>query len=97
MLKYFGDVRNGRRLALANRITATLAGDVDRSLMWQARQNDWHGALALPVGFPYRTQLAAIGYTAAEDLDGALEDELMEAVSLTRAQAQCVLSALTRL
>ena len=94
MLRYLGEIRNPRRHALIKRIAAAEREDTDYELIWQAKQASYWGGLTLPTDFPFRARLAAIGYTVAEDLDGASEDELMGTVSLTRAQAKGVLAAL---
>lgn len=44
----------------------------------------------LPAGFVLKTELAALGYTTVEDLDGADEQELVTA-GLSRNQAKAVL------
>lgn len=93
MLHYIGEVRHPRRHALIKRIAARDRGDTDLELMWQAKQQQIAG-VALPDGFPCRSRLNAVGYVAAEDLDGALEDELMETVELSRLEAKAVLAAL---
>jgi len=86
------DVKRPRRYYLHKRLEARLFEDSDLETSWQAKQEAEPG-VALSVGFPNRSELAAIGYTTTEDLDGADEAELVRA-GLTQRQAQDVIAAL---
>jgi len=92
MLNAFGEVRNPRRYYLGKRLALERIGDDDRSLTWRAKQAEVAGT-PLPATFPLRTQLVAVGYSTAHDLDGATTDELVDTVGLTDSQAQAVVNA----
>lgn len=81
-----------RRFYLKKRIMARLAGDLAISSLWQSRQEEQTGT-ALPAGFPAKTDLATAGYTAAEDLEGATTDELVEWARISSKAASAVLAA----
>lgn len=81
-----------RRYYLGKRIDAALVGDTALELAWAAKQEAQPGT-ALPTSFPYRTALAALGYTTTEDLTGADATELQFA-GLTPSQADDVIAAL---
>lgn len=68
--------------------------EVDTAMagVWRAKQEAEAGT-PLPATYPARSALAAAGYTAAEDLVGVDEDELMRA-GLSMTEAQGVLAAL---
>lgn len=81
-----------RRFYLKKRTMARLNGDLALSSVWHARQEEQAGT-ALPVGFPAATELAAAGYTTAEDLDGATCEELVEWALISSRAARSVLAA----
>lgn len=82
------EIRNVRRFYLHKRLT----GDENTRPVWQAKQEAQPGT-ELAADFPARADLAALGYTTAEDLDGADQDELVRA-GLKPNQAKKVIAAL---
>jgi hypothetical protein len=81
-----------RRFYLLKRITAKQLDDLALSAVWHSKQEEQPGT-ELPADFPLKTELAAIGYTADTDLDGADADELMQYAGLTQKNADAVISA----
>jgi len=81
-----------RRFYLLKRITAKNLDDLALSAVWQSKQEEQPG-VELPATFPSKTTLAAIGYVAKEDLDGADADELIQYAGLTRRAADAVVAA----
>jgi hypothetical protein len=82
------EIRNVRRFYLHKRLT----GEEETRPVWQAKQEAEPGT-ALAEDFPCRSELAALGYTTEEDLDGADQDELVRA-GLKTNQAKKVIAAL---
>jgi hypothetical protein len=82
------EIRNVRRFYLHKRLT----GNEETRPVWQAKQEEQPGT-ALAEDFPCRAELAELGYTTAEDLDGADQDELVRA-GLKTNQAKKVIAAL---
>lgn len=82
-----------RRYLLHKRRLAREAGDWALVNVWQAKQEAEPGS-ALGASVPHQTALEPLGYTTAEDLDGADVDEL-ESAGLTRRQAEDVIGALS--
>ena len=64
--------------------------------MWIGKQAAEPG-VALPSTFPFLSQLAAVGYTAREDLDGADVRELTRNAGLSKRDAEAVLAAFAAL
>jgi len=81
-----------RRFYLSKRIAARLLGEHALSAIWKYQQEQQPNT-ALPVGFPSLVTLAAAGYTAAEDLEGADESELVEWARISNSAARAVLAA----
>lgn len=81
-----------RRYYLLKRFAARDAGESNLALTWRAEQLAQPGT-DLPVGFPSKAALEAIGYVAVEDLDGATCEELAEEVGLNERQALAVIAA----
>lgn len=86
------DVKRPRRYYLHKRLEARLYERSDSDTVWRAKQEAEPGT-PIADGFPFKTELAAVGYTATEDLDGADVDELVRA-GLTQKQAKQVIAAL---
>jgi hypothetical protein len=87
------DVKRPRRYYLHKRLQARLyEGGDDSERVWQAKQEEQPGS-ALAETVPHRVELAALGYTTTEDLDGADVAEL-ERAGLTQSQAKAVIAAL---
>lgn len=84
-------VPSARRYYLLKRQDARRREDATEGA-WQARQEAEPGA-PLASDFPFRTTLAAAGYTTTDDLAGANETELVVA-GLSYRQARAVLAAL---
>lgn len=82
------EIRNVRRYYLHKRLTAE--GDLGSS--WQAKQEAEPGT-PLEDGFPFKADLASVGYTTEEDLDGADQAEL-ERVGFKANQAKKIIAAL---
>lgn len=85
------EVRRPRRYYLHRRIQARQLCD-NAELVWKAKQEAEAGT-PLVDGFPLKTELAALGYTTTEDLDGADQAEL-ERAGLTQQQAKTVIAAI---
>lgn len=65
--------------------------------VWRSKQEAC-ASTPLPADFPFAQQLAAVGYTAREDLEGADGDELLvPPLSLSPSDAAAVLAALEAL
>jgi hypothetical protein len=75
------------------RLGAASRQEADRASVWHGLQEAEPGT-PLPAEFPHRATLAAAGYTAMEDLDGADVDELVDLVGLRRAEATSVIAAM---
>lgn len=88
-------VNNLRRFYLLKRLNA-LAIDDDVGLIWRGHQEEQEST-PLPADFPSKTKLAAVGYTAVEDLDGADSAELLRWASLSKSEATTVLAAVAAL
>lgn len=84
---------SARRFYLMKRLSAREVGMCATELVWRGKQEAVPGT-ALPDGFPSRTALADVGYTAKEDLDGADCDELADYVGLSPSQSEAVFAAL---
>lgn len=80
-----------RRYYLLKRLAARHAEDLLEN-NWRGEQERQPGT-PLPDDFPAKAKLEAVGYTAAEDIDGADCQELIEEVGLTERVAQVVLDA----
>lgn len=82
-----------RRYYLLKRLEAGRLQEPEMAGVWRSKQ-EAQSSTPLPVDFPLLSQLAAVGYTAVEDLDGADEDELTRApLSLSTRDAAAVLAA----
>jgi hypothetical protein len=86
-----GNVTPARRYYLLKRLAARHAEDLLET-HWRAEQLAQPGT-ALPAGFPSKAKLEAVGYVAAEDLDGAECQELRDEVGLNERQAQSAIDA----
>ena len=82
-----------RRYYLHKRIAARQGLTEDLETVWQAKQEAEAGT-ALAATFPHRAALVAVGYSTAEDLDGADVEELRRA-GFTIRQAQEIIGALS--
>lgn len=85
-------VERARRYYLLKRLAATQRKDDVMAGAWQAKQ-EAEPAAQLASGFPFRSRLVAVGYSAVEDLDGATTEELQQS-GFTPREADAVLSAL---
>lgn len=83
-----------RRFYLSKRTEARIFCD-DSEFVWKAKQEAQPGT-PLPEDFPLASQLAELGYTTREDLDGADEDELTR-LGIGSRGARQVLAALAAL
>jgi hypothetical protein len=81
-----------RRYYLLKRLEARRTGDTPLDGVWRHKQESQPGT-ALPDAFPFRSQLAAVGYTTGADLDGAGVEELVDFVSLNPRDAATVVAA----
>jgi len=81
-----------RRYCLYKRMSANLLCNQATAAVWQSKQEAEPGT-TLPSGFPKKTELAAVGYVADEDLNGADCDELVDYARISRRDAQAVLTA----
>lgn len=77
-----------RRYYLLSRVNSRVIED-GLEPFWQGKQLA-EPSTALPSDFPFPEERAAAGYLAVEDLDGADEDELVDA-GLDRAMARIVI------
>jgi hypothetical protein len=82
-----------RRFYLRKRIGARLEGDLALAGVWQSKQEEQPGGIAVPDDFPSRERLVAAGYTAKEDFNGADENELWQSACLGPTEAHDVLAA----
>lgn len=80
-----------RRYCLYKRQNARDLGSATECT-WQARQLAEPG-IALPATFPHMTELAAAGYVANTDLEGADACELQDYAGLSARQAEAVIAA----
>ena len=80
-----------RRYYLLKRFAARDAQDL-LEFTWRTEQLAQPGT-DLPAGFPSKAALEAVGYVAAEDIDGACTDELREEAGLNERQAQAAIDA----
>lgn len=85
------DINRPRRYYLHQRIDALACGETALSGAWRAKQEAQPG-VALASDFPFRVRLAEIGYTTAEDIDGADEAELV-LVGFSSREATAILAA----
>lgn len=85
------EIKTPRRYYLHKRLEARLYECSDLELTWRAKQEAQPGT-ALPASFLLAAEIAALGYTTREDLDGADAAEL-ERAGLTLTQANDVISA----
>jgi hypothetical protein len=85
------EIRNLRRFYLLKQRSALLEDDDDTALIWKGKQEE-HAGTPLPGDFMLRARLVTVGYSMAEDLDGADEDEL-NAVGFSTTEARAVLNA----
>jgi hypothetical protein len=90
------DVGSPRRYYLLKRNTYRRLEETALEGVYQWKQGEESGS-ALPSTFPFRTELAAVGYTAREDLIGADTTELTRNVGLTLPDAEAVLAAFANL
>jgi len=81
-----------RRFYLLKRLAAAQQGDESLESLWAGKQLAESGT-ALGSDYPSVTTLAAAGYVAVEDVDGATVEELQLAGLSTR-EADAVLAAL---
>lgn len=80
-----------RRFYLRKRLASRMSRDGFEGV-WHAKQIELPG-VPLAVSFPFRAELAAAGYVAREDLEGADSRELQQA-GLSQREAAAVLAAL---
>lgn len=80
-----------RRYYLLKRLAAKAIED-GFEVTWRAEQEAQPGT-TLPDGFPSKAALTAIGYSTAEDIDGAACSELVEEVGLNERQARAAIDA----
>jgi hypothetical protein len=85
-----------RRFYLLKHRASKKVGDIGRASYWQGKQDSEAGSL-LPSSFPFLAKLQEARYFAREDLVGADEDELIEAVGFGTKEAKAVLTALAKL
>lgn len=90
------EVRCARRYFLLNALSAELVDDRGLASAWRSKQQDQPGT-PLPAGFPFRSELAEVGYTAVEDLDGADARELEQTTDLPTEHIEAILKALEAL
>lgn len=88
------EIKRPRRLYLHKRQEARKNRN-DAEGIWRAKQEAEPGT-PVSADFPLRSELAALGYTTNEDLDGADEHELRR-VGLTANDAAKVMAALAAL
>ena len=74
------------------RLAAGAIGDTALESTWHGKQVEEPGTL-LPIGFPSKTALEAVGYIAVEDVHGADARELSRNVALNARQATSVITA----
>lgn len=86
-------IERPRRYYLGKRLHAAMVGDRGWADVWKAKQEEQPGT-ALPDGFPSRSKLAAVGYEAIEDVDGATVEELQLQAGLSTREASAVLAAI---
>jgi hypothetical protein len=89
------EVKNTRRYYLHKRINARVYEGSDNAAVWQAKQEADPGT-SLPSDFPLRDELAEIGYSTIEDLDGADVNELQQS-GISTGDAETILAALATL
>lgn len=82
------EIRNVRRFYLHKRLQSA----ADDANVWQSKQESEPGT-PLADGFPHKSDLAAVGYTTEEDLDGADQAEL-ERAGFKANQAKKIIAAL---
>lgn len=90
------EVRRYRRYCLLKRLASRSFNDRGLEFAWQSKQEEVDGT-ALPSTFPSKDALEAVGYSTAEDIDGADCRELLENVGLNQRQAQAVIAAASAL
>lgn len=92
------DIKRARRYYLLKRRHFGADGvDFEPSLSGAYRfKQEAEPGTDLPAGFVLKAELAVLGYTTVEDLDGADEPELITA-GLSRMQARAVLQDLSAL
>jgi len=90
------EVRCARRYYLLSALSAERTEDLGLAGAWRSKQLDQPGT-ALPPGFPFAAQLAEVGYTTVEDLDGADERELEQTTDLPSEHIEAILKALDAL
>ncbi len=83
---------SARRHYLRKRFDAKDRREFALVSLWRGKQEAEPGT-PLPDDFPSREALAAVGYTTAEDLEGADCAELADYVRLSATQAAKVLAA----
>lgn len=88
-------LKSVRRFYLAKRHAAAALCDAALEAVWRGKQEAEAG-IPLPASFPFRAELAALGYTAVEDLDGANADELVQLGMATK-DANAVMAAFAAL
>jgi len=91
-----GLMKSYRRYCHRMRMNERVLGNGQLESVWRYKQEAQPGT-ALPASFPFRTALAAAGYTTIEDLNGADECELQEIALLGVFDAQAVIAAITTL
>jgi hypothetical protein len=82
-----------RRHYLLRRIEEMQLGEAALAGTWRWKQEQQPGT-PLAAGFPFLTELSAVGYTMVEDLNGADVAELRRTVGLQTRDAQEVFAAL---
>ena len=87
------EVKRPRRLYLRERQQAAREEEWDLAGVWRSKQQAQPGS-PLADDFPMLVRLAAQGYTAREDLDGADEAELAANGEFSDRQAREILAAL---
>jgi hypothetical protein len=73
-------------------MNARSEGNSELESLWRYKQENIPST-PLPLNFPYRSELAAAGYTTMMDLDGADVPELRAVGKLRRLEAESVVEA----
>lgn len=85
-----------RRYLLLNRLANMEMDEPAMAGVWRSKQEEQPNT-PLPSNFPFLSTLAAVGYTAWEDLNGATTRELVRHTKLSQSDAAAVLSAFNKL
>jgi len=87
-------INSVRRFFLLKTLYARQVGD-DMEAVWRSKQ-EAHSGVPLPLDFPLKQRLAALGYTTREDLDGADVGELVRS-NFSSIEAKQVIDAFAAL